>query len=81
MMSDYGKGSTFTILLPVNVDASQTPTVHVPLQEPATGHEAGARDSGQSGFLIDNDSTTSEFLRRTLAKEGHEFGVTSKGHK
>jgi CheY-like chemotaxis protein len=79
-MSDYGKGSTFTILLPVNVDVSQTHTVRVPLQAPVNDHGDGARDSGQSVLLIDSDSATSEFLRHTLEKEGLELSVASKGH-
>ncbi len=81
VMSDYGKGSTFTILLPVNVEVAQTHTVHVPLQAPVNDHGVGAHDSGQSVLQIDSDSTTSESLRRTLAKKGHEFGVASEGHK
>lgn len=80
VMSDYGKGSTFTMLLPAKVDTSQAHTVHAPIQAPANSNGTGTRDRGQSVLLIDSDVATSEFLHHTLAKEGIELSVASKGH-
>ena len=48
VMSEYGKGSTFTILLPARVDTSQPHTIHAPFQAATNGNGTGARDSEQA---------------------------------
>ncbi len=77
--SDYGKGSTFTMHLPIQVDSVNTVTVQAPTPVASNGNGSTTGDGARPVLLIDSDPSTGEFLSRTLAKEGLELKIASQG--
>jgi len=79
--SEPGKGSTFTVLLPVEVktEGQESPSSETSL-EPAKPQRPGA--SNQDTILvIDDDATCRELMSRSLSKLGLNVIVTGSGEE
>ena len=77
--SEPGKGSTFTIRLPL---AGQASAVAVsPEPEPVARPSPSGEPRAGSILVVDDDPTVHDLMRRTLAKEGFEVEVASSGEE
>ena len=71
--SEPGRGSTFTIALPVTLLAS-------PEERAAKAPDAAARKRrGGTVLVIDDDRTTYELLRRVIERSGYRVHVAASG--
>jgi DNA-binding response OmpR family regulator len=73
VISEVGKGSTFTIVLPTT---GQLSPASEPLEQSLASTEAM-----QTILVIDDDAATRELLARTLAREGLRVVVASSGEE
>jgi signal transduction histidine kinase/DNA-binding response OmpR family regulator len=72
--SEVGQGSTFTIDLPVTVDAMQA-------AQDALAEETAGDGTPGAILVIDDDPNSSDLLRRTLEADGHTVVVASGGEE
>jgi signal transduction histidine kinase/CheY-like chemotaxis protein len=72
--SEVGEGSTFTIDLPVTVDAMQA-------AQDALAEEIAEDDTPGAILVIDDDPNASDLLRRTLEADGHTVAVATSGEE
>jgi signal transduction histidine kinase/CheY-like chemotaxis protein len=73
VISEVGKGSTFTIVLPTTGQASPASE---PFEQPLASTE-----TMQTILVIDDDAATRELLARTLAREGLRVVAASSGEE
>ncbi|HEX8917433.1 MAG TPA: GAF domain-containing protein, partial [Chloroflexota bacterium] len=74
VQSEHGKGSTFTIRLPADVD--QSPTTESQ-GSPQAISAAGKRKG--LVLVIDDEASVRELLQRTLSKDGFEVATAASG--
>ena len=75
--SEYGKGSTFTIKLPVQAPPKTETAVGDGAKESAAAHEILA--NANRVLVIDDDPTVHDLMRRFLGKEGYLVETAANG--
>jgi PAS domain S-box-containing protein len=79
--SEYGKGTTFTVKLPVVVEEEVEPVVEGVSKKTAPGIPLPSIDTGQLILVIDDDISSCELLTRYLAKEGFRVESATSGEE
>jgi CheY-like chemotaxis protein len=74
--SETGRGSTFTVRLPANTDASADALGVSPAAESDSSREVASRV-----LVIDDDAGVRDLLARMLAKEGFHVATASSGEQ
>jgi signal transduction histidine kinase/CheY-like chemotaxis protein len=76
VISEPGKGSTFTVVLPVRVPETPQPTDSdvITLQR-----QQQTNTSGPIVLVIDDDPTVRELMQRSLTKDGYRVAVAADG--
>jgi CheY-like chemotaxis protein len=79
--SEAGKGSTFTIDLPVSADGAER---QAPVQQPETPTLVGQRPSVEAGsgtlvLVIDDDASARKLLEMVLTEEGYQVALAVDG--
>jgi signal transduction histidine kinase/CheY-like chemotaxis protein len=74
VQSEYGKGTTFTVTLPLEVVDPKA------LPRPAVG-EASNLSQPSTILVIDDDASTRELVQRYLEKEGFQVTTAATGEK
>jgi signal transduction histidine kinase/DNA-binding response OmpR family regulator len=75
--SEYGKGTTFTIRLPIQVEKPKTAAA-----APEKAREAAAPSGpagGASVLVIDDDAVSQDLVRTMLVKEGYRVTIAGNG--
>jgi PAS domain S-box-containing protein len=85
VVSEPGRGSTFTVRLPAEV-AEAEPAAHRPAETPGPPVAAAAAlpaggEVGETVLVIDDDPTVHDLLRRSLAREGLRVVAAASGEE
>jgi CheY-like chemotaxis protein len=75
VQSTVGRGSTFTVTMPVEVKEAQPPVAH-------QAHHNAAQHAGAEGpvlLVIDDDPSVRELMARTLSQEGYTVHTAENG--
>ena len=75
--SDYGKGSTFTAELPVEVQEPQAPEI----SSVAASALSPLDPRVTTVLVIDDDPTVQDLMQRQLSKEGYRVAVAANGEQ
>ena len=75
--SEYGKGSTFTAELPVEVQEPKAPEISVV----ASAALSPLDPRVTTVLVIDDDPTVQDLMQRQLSKEGYRVAVASNGEQ
>jgi PAS domain S-box-containing protein len=78
--SEEGKGTTFTVLLPVDMSVPEHARVLPARAETAT-EDLGLRASKATVLVIDDDSDARELMSRILAKDGFRVLLADSGEQ
>jgi CheY-like chemotaxis protein len=78
VVSEFGKGSTFTVRLPAKVE-TEAPTVPVMPVRPAG--ESGAEPTAGKVLVIDDDPTIHDLLKRLLQRQGFKVNGVQSGRE
>jgi CheY-like chemotaxis protein len=70
--SEPGKGSTFTVQMPCNLEADEKPEPEA-VMSPLTQHE------GPTVLVMDDDRLVRDLLKRFLVKEGYRVVLVANG--
>ena len=76
--SELGRGSTFTIRLPVEVGAVQPATA---VRDAAAGREGAAAPGSATILVADDDQTVLEVIERHLTRDGFSVVTARGGHE
>jgi signal transduction histidine kinase/CheY-like chemotaxis protein len=76
--SEYGRGTTFTVTLPVDVTPPEAKPEPVAVAEPLAANGDGARHRPVV-LVIDDDATVVDLMQRNLTKDGYEVKVARDG--
>ncbi len=79
--SDYGKGTTFTVVLPVAVkeEKDKTPDTTGVVKSVRSSQEIKSVKAGSTVLVIDDDASVRDLLHRTLTKEGFHVLMAASG--
>jgi PAS domain S-box-containing protein len=73
--SEYGKGTEFTIWLPVDVESAIAP----PGDEPAADDQEAVHDEAPVILVVDDEASAREITSRFLTREGYRVVEASRG--
>ncbi|MGH9467182.1 MAG: hybrid sensor histidine kinase/response regulator [Terriglobales bacterium] len=74
--SEPGRGSTFTLRLPAELEAASGPTAPQPAEAPAA---PAPGESRETILVIDDDPATRDLMSRFLTRLGYRVAVASNG--
>ncbi|PYI88408.1 MAG: hypothetical protein DME26_03695 [Verrucomicrobia bacterium] len=74
--SEAGKGSTFTVTLPAEVESAKTESVESVIAKPTP-----TSDSATRVLVVDDDPTVRDLLQRFLTKEGFRVETAANGQQ
>jgi signal transduction histidine kinase/CheY-like chemotaxis protein len=78
VQSELGKGSTFTVTLPADVQPSAA-DVSAPMDKKDRRPPTGAAATGPLVLVIDDDPNARDLIQRTLSKEGFRVEFAANG--
>ncbi len=76
--SEPGKGSTFTVVLPLQ--SSDTVVATEPTERDVAPEEAGEIVPGKTVLVIDDDANVRNLMKRSLTREGFHVELASDGY-
>src|SRR4051812_5049441 len=77
--SELGKGTMFTIYLPIEVIDPKAVTAHATAHAVCETAPAAVAASGASILVIDDDSVSQDLLRTMLSREGYRVTIAGDG--
>jgi CheY-like chemotaxis protein/nitrogen-specific signal transduction histidine kinase len=82
VQSEVGKGSTFTVRLPVQTVVEESHLAATPHAEvPAVDGQASASRSGHPVLIVDDDDSVLDLMSRFLSKEGFQVRTAATGEE
>ncbi|MGK7294771.1 MAG: response regulator [Candidatus Wenzhouxiangella sp. M2_3B_020] len=79
--SEEGKGSTFTVHIPANIESTPQDSAEPEAEAAGAEKERVAADRGSTVLVIDDDSSARDLLQRLLEREGYRVFTCDRGKK